>query len=217
MLFGKSELSTYRYFIKSIGRLWLIPLVSINVLVPAVSSLLYRALGENAAMYIIDILFITLPVSAVWISVFVSELFFADKAKDIFFFYKIKKRFAVSLMLFLVTAINAVVVVLLHFKWIYDAFGFAVKIFCISVFFYGLAMLILYLSKTATMSVLMLILYSLLNEFVFSDFFLFYKNSDILTVQIFLLKYLPLLLLAVPLLFAAFKTLPINMKNSFGR
>lgn len=207
MLFRKSELITYRYFLKSISRLWIIPLVIINVIVPVISYLLYRSMGENASMYILDVLFITLPVSSVWTSTFVSELFFSDKARDILFFYDIKKRFAVSVKFYSFFAVNAIMAVLLHFKCIYDPFGFAVKIFCVSVLFYGIAAFVLRVSKSATMAVLILMLYILLNEFIFSDFFIFYKNYGVLTLNVFLLKYLFLLLIAAVLIFMSFKKL----------
>ena len=52
----------------------------------------------------------------------------------------------------------------------------AVNLLCIGVLFYGIAMLILRLSGSATMAVLALLLYELLNEFAMSDAFVFYKR-----------------------------------------
>lgn len=51
----------------------------------------------------------------------------------------------------------------------------AIKLLCIGVLFYGIAMLILRLSGSATMAVLALLLYELLNEFAVSDAFVYYK------------------------------------------
>ena len=69
------------------------------------------------------------------------------------------------------------------------------NLLCIGVLFYGIAMLILRLSGSATMAVLALLLYELLNEFAMSDAFVFYKVYGSLTVEIFCVRYVPLLVI----------------------
>ena len=75
---------------------------------------------------------------------------------------------------------------------------------CIGVLFYGIAMLILRLSGSATMAVLALLLYELLNEFAMSDAFVFYKVYGSLTVEIFCVRYVPLLVIALVCILLAF-------------
>ena len=77
---------------------------------------------------------------------------------------------------------------------------------CIGVLFYGIAMLILRLSGSATMAVLALLLYELLNEFAMSDAFVFYKVYGSLTVEIFCVRYVPLLVIALVCIILAFTT-----------
>ena len=77
---------------------------------------------------------------------------------------------------------------------------------CIGVLFYGIAMLILRLSGSATMAVLALLLYELLNEFAMSDAFVFYKVYGSLTVEIFCVRYVPLLVIALVCILLAFTT-----------
>ena len=72
--------------------------------------------------------------------------------------------------------------------------------------FYGIAMLILRLSGSATMAVLALLLYELLNEFAMSDAFVFYKVYGSLTVEIFCVRYVPLLVIALVCILLAFTT-----------
>lgn len=204
MLYRKSLLNIYRLFLKSTNKLWIIPLIIINIIVPAVSYLLYINLREDAEMYIINLIYFILPLSSVWTSIFVSDVFFSDNAKDVLFFYSNKKRLLVSVSFFILSMINSLIIVLLHFNCIHDYLGNAVKIACISVLFYGIAMLILRLSKSSAMAVLILLLYTLVNEFSYSDFFLLYKNYDILTLNLFLIKYLPLVFTALLFILLAF-------------
>ena len=197
MLYRKFKLKTYFYFLKSINKLWIIPLIIINIIVPAVSFFLYKLKGTDAEIEILNVLYIFLPISTIWISAFVSESFFSDKTKDVLFFYNNKKQFSTSALFYLLPMLNASVIMLLQFNHISDFLGMTIKIICISLFYYGTAMLVLLLSKSATMSILILILYVLLNEFFSFDFFLFYKSYEALTISIFLVKYLPLILMGV--------------------
>lgn len=195
MLYRKFKLKTYYYFLKSINKLWIIPLIIINIMVPAVSFFLYKLKGTGAEIEILNVLYIFLPISTIWISAFVSESFFSEKTKDVLFFYNNKKQFSTSALFYLLPMLNASVIILLQFNHISDFLGMTIKIICISLFYYGVAMLFLLLSKSATMSILVLILYNLFNEFCFYDFFLFYKSYEALTISIFLVKYLPLILI----------------------
>ena len=99
--------------------------------------------------------------------------------------YSRKKRFAVSQLFFLLPLANVAAVTLLHFRCLSYSVSMAVNLLCIGVLFYGIAMLILRLSGSATMAVLALLLYELLNEFAMSDAFVFYKVYGSLTVEIF--------------------------------
>lgn len=212
MLHRKSKLSVYRYFLKSINKLWIIPIAVINIIVPLTSYLLYITLEEGSVIYIVDIIYLLLPVSSVWTSIFVSEVFFSENAKDILFFYPNKKRVFVSVLFYLFSALNAAIIVMLHFYVLSDWFGLAIKIMCTSVLFYGLSMLILRLSKSTAMSLLIALLYSLVNEFSYSNFILVYKTFGDLRMNNFLLQYLPLSFIGVFLAVIAFSK--FNFKNN---
>lgn len=97
MLYRKPFLSNFRYFLKSIGKLWIVPLIVINIIVPAVDFMLYKFLGKDAETDIVNILYILLPVFTVWTSVFVTELFFSEKKKKYSSFTKEAKDFLLLL------------------------------------------------------------------------------------------------------------------------
>ena len=173
------------------------PLLTVNVLVPVISAVLYKNGGAGAESDIVTVMYFLLPISTVWTSIFVSEFFFSDRTRDVLFFYSRKKRFAVSQLFFLLPLANVAAVTLLHFRCLSYSVSMAVNLLCIGVLFYGIAMLILRLSGSATMAVLALLLYELLNEFAMSDAFVFYKVYGSLTVEIFCVRYVPLLVIAL--------------------
>ncbi len=206
MLYRKIKLSTFGLYLKAVSKLWLVPLLTVNVLVPMISAVLYKNGGAGAESDIVTVMYFLLPISTVWTSIFVSEFFFSDRTRDVLFFYSRKKRFAVSQLFFLLPLANVAAVTLLHFRCLSYSVSMAVNLLCIGVLFYGIAMLILRLSGSATMAVLALLLYELLNEFAMSDAFVFYKVYGSLTVEIFCVRYVPLLVIALVCILLAFTT-----------
>lgn len=206
MLYRKIKLSTFGLYLKAVSKLWLVPLLTVNVLVPVISAVLYKNGGAGAEMDIVTVMYFLLPISTVWTGIFVSEFFFSDRTRDVLFFYSRKKRFAVSQLFFLLPLVNVAAVTLLHFRCLSYSVSMAVNLLCIGVLFYGIAMLILRLSGSATMAVLALLLYELLNEFAMSDAFVFYKVYGSLTVEIFCVRYVPLLVIALVCILLAFTT-----------
>lgn len=204
MLYRKIKLSTFGLYLKAVSKLWLVPLLTVNVLVPVISAVLYKNGGAGAETDIVTVMYFLLPISTVWTSIFVSEFFFSDRTRDVLFFYSRKKRFAVSQLFFLLPLVNVAAVTLLHFRCLSYSVSMAVNLLCIGVLFYGIAMLILRLSGSATMAVLALLLYELLNEFAMSDAFVFYKVYGSLTVEIFCVRYVPLLVIALVCILLAF-------------
>lgn len=204
MLYRKIKLSTFGLYLKAVSKLWLVPLLTVNVLVPVISAVLYKNGGAGAESDIVTVMYFLLPISTVWTSIFVSEFFFSDRTRDVLFFYSRKKRFAVSQLFFLLPLANVAAVTLLHFRCLSYSVSMAVNLLCIGVLFYGIAMLILRLSGSATMAVLALLLYELLNEFAMSDAFVFYKVYGSLTVEIFCVRYVPLLVIALVCTLLAF-------------
>ena len=148
MLYRKIKLSTFGLYLKAVSKLWLVPLLTVNVLVPVISAVLYKNGGAGAESDIVTVMYFLLPISTVWTSIFVSEFFFSDRTRDVLFFYSRKKRFAVSQLFFLLPLANVAVVTLLHFRCLSYSVSMAVKLLCIGVLFYGIAMLTFSICKT---------------------------------------------------------------------
>ena len=69
-----------------------------------------------------------------------------------------------------------------------------------------LSMLVMYFSKSAPITILVLLLYDLINTFVSSSkVFLLYENFEILTLKMFLTNYFPLIFVAIVFIVIVFK------------
>lgn len=215
MLYRKSELKKHKYFLKSIHGLWILPIVIINLIVPLFNFFIYKLNNNDMVIDIEKIIFFFFPMFSVWTGVFVAEIFFSDKTKDVFFFYGNKKRFETTIVYFLCSLINALAMILLHFYCIDDFIGFLFKILSVAVFYYGLSMLVMYFSKSAPITIMVLLLYDLINTFVSSTkVFLLYENFEILTLKMFLTNYFPLIFVAIVFIVIVFKVNICKIKKS---
>lgn len=156
MLYRETVLKKQKYFLKSIHGLWIIPVLIINLIVPLINFLLYKINRNDMEIDMEKMMFFFLPLFSVWTVVFISEIFFSEKTKDVFFFYSNKKKFIASLFYFLPFLADALAVVLLHFYCIDDYMGLSFKILSVAVFYYGASLLILRCSKSAAITILII-------------------------------------------------------------
>lgn len=199
MLHRRHTLSAYRYFLKSLRFLWLIAVVVIDALVPIACNMFYRLKPESCDYMAQELMFFCLPLFAVWTVIFVDEILFSESAKDVLFFLSNTKRTVISFSFFAAFFANSIIVVFLHKYCLQDVLGFAVKISCVIVFYYGLARLVLAMSKTASLTVMVVILAEIANT-IFKpqkNIFLLYVNIENLTAEMFKYIYLPLLITGI--------------------
>ncbi len=205
MFYGRSVIKSLYYFFKIITPLWVIPLLFTDLVLPGLIMFLRLLETEETGIEIQRAIFFFIPIFTVFASVFVSEVFFCEKTGEAFFFYTSKKRFAISFSVFLVFLLNSVIVMCASKNGIKDLGGLIIKLVCVCFFFYALAMIVLRFAKTAAMAMMVLVVYSLLNTFVGSQYiFLLYEEFAPLTVLLFFIKYFPLLIAAVVMLCIAF-------------
>lgn len=189
----------YYYFLKSTDRLWIVSLIFINVAVPICNYVFYMLKNMDMQIEMQKIMYFFLPISSVLTPVFIAEQFYSEKSKDVMFFIKPKEKIIYIFIFHFFALMNISVVVLLHNKYIDDAVGFLIKIFCVCIFHFGLSYLAMYLSKTALSTVMVLLLLDLINTIDALHFNLpiFYETFDKLTISLFLQIYFPLLIFGV--------------------
>ena len=64
------------------------PIVIINQIVPLFNFFIYKLNNNDMVIDIEIIIFFFFPMFSVWTNVFVAEIFFSEKTKDVFFFYR---------------------------------------------------------------------------------------------------------------------------------
>lgn len=200
MFHRKSILKNFKYFLKSINGLWIPAVFFIDIFIPIISLFIYKTSSVDIAKPLVEqFMFFFIPLFSVWVCVFVGELFFSEKTKDVFFFYGNKKKFFVITSFYLTSLINSIAVICLHFYCLEDVFGVVVKMLCIITFYFGLSTVVLKLSKSSSITIMILLIYALLNSLptVQVNFFLFYDNGEPLDLLVFLMNYLPLLILGM--------------------
>lgn len=200
MLHRKSLLRNFRYYLKSIHGLWIPAVGFIDIFIPLLSLLIYKTNAPDAVDSLVQqFMFFFIPIFSVWTCVFVGELFFSEKTKDVFFFYSLKKKFKVIVSFFLIFLVDATAIIFLHSYCLEDVCLVAVKLFCVMVFYFGIAAAVLKASKSASITIMVLLIYSLMNALpiISFDFFLFYDTAEGLSFMMFLIRYLPLLVFGI--------------------
>lgn len=214
MLNRRFNLKKYFYFLKTTNNLWIPPLIFVNIFLPAVNFVMFKLKGEDAAEGIQNMMYFFIPIFSVWISNFVSKLFFSEKTADALFFYDNKHRLATSLVFYLLSLADCMAVTLLHRYCIEGVFSLAVKLFCISALYYGISSVFLRLSKSVATVNMILIIYTLFNA-LYSEFvpLICYISYYALTWEMFFKYYLIFLILGA-ILAAASYLLPSRAKKS---
>lgn len=201
MFHRKSLLKNVKYYLKSINGLWIPTVVFVDIFIPLLSLFVYKTSSIELAKSLVEqFIGFFIPVFSVWICVFVGELFFSEKTKDVFFFYSNKKKFFVIALFYFFSLINSLAVICLQFYCLEDVFGLVIKMLSVITFYFGLSTVVLKLSKSASITIMVLLIYALINSFptIQVHFFLFYEYvSEPLDLSVFLVNYLPLIVLGL--------------------
>ena len=195
----KSNIKKYYYLLKNTDKLWIVSFILVNIAVPICNYVFFLLNNTDMQIEMQKTMYFFLPISSVLTSIFVLEQFYSEKSRDILFFVKIDDRFKYTCFFHILVISNIVFIVLLHGNYIGDIFGFLVKIICICHFYFGLSYFIMFQSKTALSTIMIIILLALFNTIdIFRfKFPLLYETFDKLTIVSFLQIYLPLLFLGI--------------------
>ena len=134
MLFRKSLIQNFNFFTKAIHKMWIPAVLFINIAVPIVTYFFYKTGGNSPSSEIDDTMFFILPAFSAWTSVFVSELFFAEKTKDVFFFLSTKQKIKISFAFYLLFLANALLIAGLQFYALKNPVHFIINC-CVPAFF----------------------------------------------------------------------------------
>lgn len=189
------------FLLKNTGIVSLVPLLVINIILPVFALFLYRARGLCDEFYksISELSQIFLPFSSIWIPVLISKEFTDSDGKEILSMGRKSKNIWIILLMFLLYCCNIFMVFTLFNLLFSVQYAELVKIILVSVFYFGCTIFVSRITQNTSVTVLLLILYTLSN-FIFykmQGVFPFYYTNVPTTVTMIENTLLPLSLIGV--------------------
>ena len=194
------------YHLKSIGLLFFIPLVIIDILIPILNIMEYSkyGIGEELYIHILQYSQWFFPFFSVWWVLFVLREYIESDGNELLYVHADRCKLKDILCLFILYIFNITILfsiyTVLFPNMIYEFF----KILSVCIFYLGITYFFTYLSKSITITLLILILLTLANITFGNNkmVFPFYYTLDSITISLFINSYLPLILIGFLLLFA---------------
>lgn len=184
-----------RCSLKSMGGLRFPPLIIFNLFLPILILLSYRKHGpsELFEMTLLDLTQYFLPLFSVWWVVFVLREYLEADGNELFYIGE-KKIILKELGLVFLLAMLNIMLVLALCSLLLPSFAIeSVRIVSVCVFYFGLTYCMAFLLKSVSMTLLVLLLYTLSNlTLTFNKlFFPFYMSRQILEIDQLLTICLP--------------------------
>ena len=163
----------------------LIPIIFINIIIPIISLTIYvkKGVGDELDSNINQILPLFIPFFSCWWVIFSLKFFYEDKGSEILYICSDKTKILDLSLLFLLMLLDIILSVIPYF-FIIEGFIFIfLNLILICIFYFGLSFCITAVSKSITPTLLILIIYILLNTVSpFNEtIFPFYYSPDIST------------------------------------
>lgn len=203
--------------LKNLKGLALVPLFILDILIPVLNYLVYKQYGVSDRLYtnILQYSQWLMPLASVWCSLFVLRDYLESDGNELLYANPHGNKFADIFILFLISILNITILFLIYTALIPDMKYEYLKILTICVFYFGLVYGISFLTKSTTMTTLIVVLYTIANvcfEKQSSKIFLFiYFSTERISKKLFISDYCPLLLAGI--LLTALGVI-INVKKS---
>lgn len=150
--------------LKNMGGLVWVPVAVLDLLYPTLIYLSYRSIGldEYLMMSIQNISYTYLPFFSVWYVIFALHEYIESDGNELLYVCKQKIRFADVAVLFVLYMIN-VTLYFVFFSFIFEGIWLAwLMLLCVCFMYFGMAYLLLYASGSVTMSIMVLLIYTLI-------------------------------------------------------
>lgn len=199
MPYRKMKMFFRRLFLhfKNIKAMFFVPLVMSNVLVPAVAYFSYNSEYLDFYMTVMQASFILIPLSSCIWSLFVLREYVEGKGNELLYVGRNKVKLLDCLIPFLLFSVTIIIQYLFYIQ-IDNIFKFEfIRIFIICLFFFSLTYLFAFLTKSVSLTLMILIGYTIINIMFgldTSNVFIFYYNLERFTKAIFFNQSLPMLI-----------------------
>lgn len=190
-----------KYLLKNIGTLRFIPFIIINILVPLLILInLLNPKNLEANMLIITQYF--LPFFSVWLSLFTMKEFIEADGKEIYYMAGRINILKEIIKFFIISLLNILIILAVSFIFVPVLVIETIRIVCSCIFYFSLAYFVSMLSKSTSISLLILILYTLVNVILKSHIIRFplYCSTNIISYNDILKVFLPLFIVSVILI-----------------
>lgn len=162
-----------------------IPMLFINILIPIINLAIYvkKGVGDELNSSINQILPLFIPFFSCWWVIFCLKFFYEDKGSEILYVCSDKTKILDLSLLFLLMLLDITLSVIPYFFIIKGFIAIFLKLILICIFYFGLSFCITAVSKSITPTLLILIVYILLNTVspLNETIFPFYYSPDIPT------------------------------------
>ncbi len=193
------------YHLKSIGLLFFIPLVIIDILIPILNIMEYSkyGIGEELYIHILQYSQWFFPFFSVWWVLFVLREYIESDGNELLYVHADRCKLKDILCLFILYIINITILYFIYDALFPDMKYEFLKILSVCIFYLGITYFFTYLTKSITITLLILILFTLANITYGSNIMIFplYYTLDKITVSLYINSYLPLMLTGLILLF----------------
>ena len=196
-----SKLNLQKLLLKNIGFLRFFPFIIINIIVPLLILInLLNPKNLESNMLIITQYF--LPLASVWLSLFAMKEFIEADGREIYYMAGKLNILKEILKLFIISVIDILIILIVSIIFVPDLSIEIVRIISACIFYFSLTYFVSMLGKSTSITLLILILYTLINVILKSHIIRFtrYCSTNIISYSDVLKLCLPLLIMSVILI-----------------
>lgn len=190
-----------RCTLKNLGGLRFVPLIVFNLVLPILIFMGYRKYGpsELFEMELLDLTQYFLPLFSIWWVVFVLREYLEVDGNELFYIGGRKIIFKELGLVYLVAMLNIMLLIVLCIILLPSFFPESVRIVSACVFYFGLTYCMAFLLKSVSMTLLILLLYTLLNFALSFNklFFPLYMSRQLIEIDEWLTICFPLFALGI--------------------
>lgn len=193
------------YHLKSIGLLFFVPLVIIDILIPTLNIMEYSkyGIGEELYIHILQYSQWFFPFFSAWWVLFVLREYIESDGNELLYVHADRCKLKDILCLFILYIFNITILYSMYNVLFSDMKYEFLKILSVCIFYLGITYFFTYLTKSITITLLILIFFTLANITFGSNImiFPFYYTLERVTVALYINSCLPLMLIGLALLF----------------
>lgn len=193
------------YHLKSIGLLFFVPLVIIDILIPTLNIMEYSkyGIGEELYIHILQYSQWFFPFFSAWWVLFVLREYIESDGNELLYVHADRCKLKDILCLFVLYIFNIAILFSIYATLFPNMKYEFLKILSVCIFYLGITYFFTYLTKSITITLLILIFFTLANITFGSNImiFPFYYTLERVTVALYINSCLPLMLIGLALLF----------------